>query len=126
MHMDDLLIGADTIQDAIRMHEELQDAEFSDSYRAKAHFSDELTCLSENKPIPLLSQIERVRLSFDKDRLFRVQGRAHSKNENYGNQNLILLPKATHFTTLSIRKAHMKFLHGGVRNTLIEIPQADS
>ncbi|XP_037505893.1 uncharacterized protein LOC119382253 [Rhipicephalus sanguineus] len=102
--------------------EELQEAEmYLIRAEQKIHFRDEMTHLSENKPVKSLSQVRHLRLLLDNGGLIRVQGRALSQSENYGAQNLILLPRDSYFTTLIIRQAHTKVLHCGVRDTLIQI-----
>ncbi|XP_036320521.1 uncharacterized protein LOC118735037, partial [Rhagoletis pomonella] len=88
-----------------------------------AYFAHELKTLSANQKLPHTHVLSRLTAFIDEEAILRVGGRLHSSQLDPESKHPAILPKNSPFTTLVIRHAHLKTLHGGVQLTLSTIRQ---
>lgn len=60
-------------------------------------------------------------LFVDEEGVWRCGGRLSKAEIPYGVKHPILLPRQHHLTTLVVRRAHLRVLHNGVKETLTEV-----
>lgn len=85
-------------------------------------FPNELKTLNDNQPLPRLSKLQSLN-PFLEDQIIRVGGRLSQSNLDRASKYPIVL--ARHYvTTLIIRDAHLRCLHGGVQLTLTTLRQS--
>lgn len=107
---------------------ELSAEEFQQSERyllrvdQRTHFTIEADCFSTLKLFPAQSLIGQLRLFFYDDGLLKNQGTADNADHAYCSRPPVLLTKDPHLGKLIIHRAHAKFFHGGIRDTLIQVP----
>ena len=64
---------------------------------------------------------EEFGLFSDENGVWRCGGRLSKAEIPYGVKHPILLPRQHHLTTLVVRRAHLRVLHNGVKETLTEV-----
>ena len=57
----------------------------------------------------------------DDDGLIRCRGRLNNADLQYDTKYPLFLPRKAHLTTLVVRRAHLRVMHNGVKETLMEI-----
>lgn len=76
-------------------------------------FSTEIMLLKKGKSVELKSSIQNLDPYVDSNDILRVGGRIHKSSLPECTKHPIILPPKHHFTTLLVRYAHEKTLHGG-------------
>ncbi|XP_076397902.1 uncharacterized protein LOC143266157 [Megachile rotundata] len=80
-------------------------------------FSEERALLDQSASISR-GPLSRLNPFLDERGILRVGGRLKHSLLDFNEKHPIILPKRGHFTTLIIREAHSRTLHGGVQLTL--------
>lgn len=83
----------------------------------KECFHDEMHQLSTNQSLPKSSKLLSLTPFLDENGILRVGGRLDNSTLPYNEKHPIILPHKHHFTTLVLRDAHQKTLHGGNQST---------
>lgn len=81
------------------------------------NFYQELQFLSSGKELSKASSLIRLTPFVDSLRILRVGGRLHSSNLPENAKHPAILPRDSQFTSLIIRDAHLRSLHGGTQLT---------
>lgn len=81
-------------------------------------FRQEVTYLSQNKPLSKNSKILSLRPFIDKNLILRVGGRLSHSKFSYEKQHPIILPSKHQFTRLVFNHEHIHSLHAGPQQTL--------
>lgn len=87
-------------------------------YAQENCYTQEIQCLRTNKPLPSRSVLLSLNPILDNNGILRVKGRLTNSLLTYDNKFPIILPADNQFTTLIIRGAHFRTLHGGLQQTL--------
>ena len=77
------------------------------------HYSTEVGCLLDNRPLPASSKLRRFIPFLDAHGLLRVGGRLQNAFLGEQEKHPIIIPCESHIDELLIRDAHLKTLHGG-------------
>lgn len=84
-------------------------------------FVGELVCHQKGTKLPCDSPLRDIALSIDDEGILRVAGRLQFSQGSYDEQHPIVLPRQHHLSGLLIRPCHLQVLHGGVRDTLVQL-----
>ncbi|XP_076278422.1 uncharacterized protein LOC143208163 [Lasioglossum baleicum] len=103
------------------LRESLLTAVRSDQQRS---FQPELNALRQGNAVPLSSSLKTLAPFVDNDGVLRVGGRLQHSDLPESRRHPIILDRSSHLTTLVIRDAHLKTLHGGVNATVTWIHRA--
>lgn len=87
------------------------------------YFKQEINLLSQDASLPNSSSLTRLTPFIDANQLLRTGGRLQHSNLSEDSKHLLLLPKQSLLTTLIIKDAHLKTLHGGTQITLTYLRQ---
>ena len=87
-------------------------------------FHKEIQNLKNNLPLDRKSKISNLHPFLDQDGILRVGGRLQHSLLKYGEKHPVILPYKNHLTTLIVREAHAKTLHGGNQMTLAYVRRA--
>ena len=102
--------------------EEIIEAEkFILKQEQKEHFSEEISHLSKQSPIPKGSKVRRLDLILDEHGLLRVGTRLTNTVNNLIETNPFLIPSKGALARLIILRYHERCLHSGAIHTLAEI-----
>lgn len=77
----------------------------------QAHFSQEINCIMDRRPIPPDSKLAQLSPFLDHDGILRVGGRIQRAEAPYSVRHPILLHPKHRFTTLVIQKLHNDLAH---------------
>lgn len=86
-------------------------------------FDQEIQMLQNNKQVMKGSKLYSLDPFIDSDGVIRVGGRLHNSQLSYDKKHPIILPYDHYVTSLIIRDAHLKTLHGGNKLTLAYVRQ---
>lgn len=84
----------------------------------QTEFAKEMECLREKKSLPIRSPLLSLNPFLDENGILRVRGRLRNSLLPHNAKYPAILPAGGYFTTLIIRQAHFKALHGGLQLTL--------
>ncbi|XP_064470062.1 uncharacterized protein LOC135384806 [Ornithodoros turicata] len=85
-------------------------------------FSDEYEVLASNGGrISSTSPLLKLSPYLDQDGILRLKGRLQESDGSASQKQPIILPKHHDFTKKLIMRTHLRLLHGGVRDTLVEL-----
>lgn len=83
----------------------------------QSEFAAEINSLQKGKLLLIKSRLITLNPILDKNNILRVGGRINLSHHNQNKRHPIIIPQNNHFTTLLIRNAHQKTLHGGTHLT---------
>lgn len=86
-------------------------------------FPNEIRALKRGENIPISSSLRRLGPKLDDNNIIRVGGRLERAEISCDAKNPIVLPKRSHVSSLIIRAAHLKCMHGGPRLTEASVRQ---
>lgn len=86
-------------------------------------FKEEKSQLIQRKSVSKKSKIQNLNPFIDQEGLIRVGGRLKNADTPYNQKHPLILPRNCHLTTLILRDAHDKTLHGGNQLMLAYIRQ---
>lgn len=86
-------------------------------------FANEYKALKKDRPIHCKSNILSLNPFMDSNGILRIDGRLENAREFLPMKHPILLPSDGHLTTLIMRDAHEKCMHGGVQVSLNYVRQ---
>lgn len=84
----------------------------------KEYYAVEIELLQQSRALPKKSTLLSLKTMLDNDGILRVQGRLKHALLPYAEKHPIILPAKSVFTTLNIRQAHFRAMHGGLQLTL--------
>lgn len=81
----------------------------------------EIECTEKNERFPSDSPLRDIPVFIDNDGVLRVMGRLQQSAKPYPEQHPIVLTSRHHLGELIARRSHIQVLHGGVRDTLVQL-----
>lgn len=81
-------------------------------------FSEDITLMRDNKPLPRRSQLRTLTPFLDQEGVLRVGGRLRNAPLPFEEKHPAILPKRAHLSSLLVDAAHTATLHGGTQLTL--------
>ncbi|XP_064469670.1 uncharacterized protein LOC135384399 [Ornithodoros turicata] len=89
-------------------------------------FPGELEILSSDKnTVGETSPLRTLSPYVDKDQIMRLRGRLQQRDAEAAVKHPIILPKDHDFTSKLITQEHLRLLHGGVRDTLVQLRESN-
>ncbi|XP_015115597.1 uncharacterized protein LOC107040164 [Diachasma alloeum] len=82
------------------------------------YFGPAIGVLQKNHQLPRNHQLAKLTPTLDNERIMRLGGRPKNSQLNPDEIHPIILPRQSRLTTLVIKEAHRKTLHGGTQLTL--------
>ncbi|XP_064465083.1 uncharacterized protein LOC135376504 [Ornithodoros turicata] len=84
-------------------------------------FHAEIAAVQSQRPSPAKSPLQGYSLFLDGEGILRMTGRLQESDLPYAQKHPIVLPKQDPYSEAIIRKCHLDVLHGGMRDTLVQV-----
>ncbi|XP_064488403.1 uncharacterized protein LOC135400501 [Ornithodoros turicata] len=84
-------------------------------------FHVEIAAVQSQRPSPAKSPLQGYSLFLDGEGILRMTGRLQESDLPYAQKHPIALPKQESYSETIIRKCHLDVLHGGLRDTLVQV-----
>ncbi|XP_055923735.1 uncharacterized protein LOC129954087 [Eupeodes corollae] len=87
-------------------------------YVQRIHFTNEISCLLQGKPVSSKSKLMKLNPMIDDTGIVRLNGRLKNALLTVSERFPIILPKESKLTSLLIDQAHNATMHGGKQTTI--------